>query len=290
MPMSAMAAALAAVLAWSSAFVGIGFALRAVPPGQLVLLRFLVASACFAALAATGRVRRPALRHLPALILLGLIGQVAYQLALSAAQTRITAGEAGVLIALVPALAALLAVPVLGERLSGRGWTGMTLAFAGAALIGAASAGDGLRFEPMMLLGFGAAAASATYFVFQKSWMDRYGALDLTAYGVWTGAAAMLVFAPGLPQTLSAASTPTLLAVIYLGVVPTALGYALWAYALARAPAGRVSSLLYIEPLATFALAWPLLGEVPSTMTLLGAAMALGGVILVNVAVAPSKQ
>ena len=150
-----------------------------------------------------------------------------------------------------PALAALLAVPVLGERLPRRGWAGMALAFAGVALIGT-GAGGGIRFEPMALLGLGAAAASAAYFVFQKPWLARYGALDLTAYGVWTGAAAMLVFAPDLPRTLAAATAPALLAVLYLGLVPTALGYMLWTYALARAAAGRVSSLLYLEPIATF--------------------------------------
>lgn len=286
LPLLVLAAGLAAVLAWSSAFIGIGFALRAIPPAQLVLLRFLVASACFTVLAVVGRVRRPALRDLPGLVLLGLIGQVVYQLALVAAQTRISAGAAGVLIALVPALVALLAIPVLGERLPGWGWAGMALAFVGAALISMGSlGGGGIRFEPMALLGLGAAAASAAYFVFQKPWLARYGALDLTAYGVWTGAAVMLTLAgSGLPRTLATSTTSALLAAFYLGAVPTALGYALWAYALARGSAGRVTSLLYFEPLATFALAWLLLGEVPSTATLLGGAAALGGVVLVNMA------
>lgn len=282
-PMPALAAALVAVLTWSSALVGIGFALRSISPGQLVLLRFLVASACFAALAMLGQVRLPERRDIPALVLLGFVGQVVYQLALSVAQTSITAGTAGVLTALIPAFAALLAIPVLGERLSGRGWWGMALAFVGAALA-ATGTGGSVRFEPMGLLALGAAAASATYFVFQKAWLARYGALSMVAYGVWTGAAAMLVLAPGLPRTLAVATTPALLAALYLGVVPTALGHALWAYALARAPAGRVSSLLYLQPIAAFAFAWPLLGEVPTATTMFGAVAVLGGVMLVNIA------
>src|SRR6185436_4200900 len=80
-------AALIAVLTWASAFIGISFALHTLPPSLLVLMRFIVASLCFIAFAAFGRVRLPAWRDAPILLLLGVVGQVIYQLALSTAQT-----------------------------------------------------------------------------------------------------------------------------------------------------------------------------------------------------------
>ncbi|WP_051948939.1 DMT family transporter [Methylosinus sp. PW1] len=277
----ALLLAFLAVVAWSSAFVGIRFALQEVSPGTLVLLRFLVASCCFIALERAGRIRWPAGRDVPTLVLIGVLGHAVYQFALAAAQVSITAGMAGVLIALAPALSALLAIPVLGERVSRRAWIGMVVAFGGVLLI--SLEGDrGFHFEPGILLGLVASAASASYFILQKPWLVRYSAIDLTAYGVWSATLAMLVFAPGMPLAVTEVSLPTALTVAYLGVVPTALAYTLWSLALARAPASKVSSLLYLEPVATFLLGWVILGEIPTPITVLGAICALGGVALVN--------
>ena len=269
-----------AVAAGSSAFIGVSFALRSMSPGPLMLMRFTVASACFGGLLVVGLVKLPARRDLLPLVLISLLGHAIYQLALSAAQTRITAGMAGVLIGLVPVISALLALPILGERLSQRAWMGMALAFAGVVLISLDKGGIG--FEPMALLALVAAAASAGYFILQKPWLTRYAPLDLAAYGIWSATTAMLVFAPAVPNALAGASPATLLTVIYLGVVPTALGYTMWGLALARAPASEVSSLLYVGPVVTFLLAWVILAEVPTPAVLLGAVCALGGVALVN--------
>lgn len=276
-----LAAACAAVLAWSSAFVGIRFAVREIPPGTLVLLRFAVASVCFALLLAGRRVRWPDKADIWPLLLISFLGQAIYQLALCTAQTRVTAGAAGVLLGLVPVFTALLAIPVLGERLSVRGWMGTAVALTGAVLI-SFSAGGPLRFEPLALLGLISAAASAGYFVLQKPWLRKYRALDLAAYGVWTGTAATSVFAAQVPHALAGASASTLLTVLYLGIVPTAIGYSLWAFALANASATKVASFMYLEPIVTFILAWWLLGETPTPMVILGACCALIGVIVVN--------
>lgn len=276
----ALCFAFLAVAAGSTAFIGVSFALRLIPPGPLMLMRFVVASACFGGLLLLGMVKLPARRDLPPLVLISLLGHAVYQLALSVAQTRITAGMAGVLIGLVPAMSALLAWSVLGERLSRRGWMGIAVAFGGVVLISLEKGSIG--FDPMALLALVAAAASAGYFILQKPWLLRYTALDLAAYGIWSATAAMLVFAPAVPGAFASATTATLLTVAYLGIVPTAFGYTMWGLALACAPASEVASLLYVGPVVTFLLAWAILSEVPTPAILLGAACALGGVGLVN--------
>lgn len=277
----AYASAFATVVIWSSAFVGIRFVLREIPPGPFVLLRFSAASAFFFVLFALGRVRRPELRDLPGLLALGLVGQVFYQLSLAFAQTRVSAGAAAVAIALAPVLSALFAVPLLGERLSAVQWAGMAIAFAGV-LLTSFEAGDHFGLEPMALFGLLAAALAAAYFVLQKPFLKRYGPLDLTAYCVWVCMAATSPFAPELLRVVTEVQASTLLAVAYLGLLPTAVGYTLWAYALARRPAGEVASFLYLQPPATFVLAWALLGEAPTLAAVFGGAMALAGVALVN--------
>jgi drug/metabolite transporter (DMT)-like permease len=277
----AIACALAAVIAWSSAFVGIRFALREISPGPLVFLRFLVASVCFLCFVAAKQVRLPQRRDVPQLLLISFLGQAVYQFSLSFAQKRITAGAAGVLIALVPVLSAVFAIPVLKERLSSRAWIGMVTSFAGVVLISFGANGS-VHFEPMSLLGVVAAASSAGYFVLQKPWLTRYTPLELTAYGIWTGMFTTLIFMPELPSIFRGASASTLLTVIYLGVVPTALGYTLWSYALSHSPASQVSSFLYLEPIVTFLLAWMLLRETPTLAAIVGTVFILVGVSLVN--------
>ncbi|HET7921453.1 MAG TPA: DMT family transporter, partial [Gammaproteobacteria bacterium] len=95
------------MLVWSSSYPAITFGLRAFTPEELVVLRFLTASLCFAVPVALGWIRLPPRRDWPAVVLLALIGNVCYQLALCTAMTRISAGSAAVVIALVPAVTAV---------------------------------------------------------------------------------------------------------------------------------------------------------------------------------------
>jgi drug/metabolite transporter (DMT)-like permease len=67
---------------------------------------------------------------------------------------------------------------------------------------------------------------------------------------------------------------------VYLGLVPTAVAFSMWAYALSRTQAARLGVTTYLVPPMTIALAWPLLGEVPAPLALLGGLLALLGVAL----------
>jgi drug/metabolite transporter (DMT)-like permease len=51
---------------------------------------------------------------------------------------------------------------------------------------------------------------------------------------------------------------------------------------LARLPAGRAASLLYAVPVMAFLVAWIWLGEAPATTDVIGGALALSGVLVVN--------
>ena len=72
------------------------------------------------------------------------------------------------------------------------------------------------------------------------------------------------------------------LAVVYLGIFPAAIAYVLWNYALSRMPATLLSSFLYLSPVIASFIAWVWLGEVPALLTILGGAIAIVGVILVQ--------
>ena len=279
------------LLLWASAFAGIRAGMRLSPsgavgpdgygPGELALLRFGTASTVLALYALTRRMRLPERSELPLIGLTGFLGISVYHVALNFGEMTVQAGAASLLISAAPVFTALLSVAVLKERLTGIGWLGILLAFAGVALI-ALSGGRGLHFTPGALLILLAATVAAVYSILSKQLLRRHAALEFTCYSIWAGTLPLLVFLPGLLRRLPVAAPPATFAVIYLGIFPAAIAYVLWNYALARMPASLLSSFLYLSPVLASLIAWVWLGEVPTLLTLVGGAIAILGVILVQ--------
>ena len=236
---AALAAGLVTVTLWGSAFVAIRDAGQTLSPGSLALGRLLVSLVVLGIAAAIWREPLPKRRDLLGIAAFGVLFLGLYSVTLNEAERRVDAGTAAMLINIGPILIAILAGIFLQEGFPRWLFAGGAVAFSGCALIGVANSQSGSRAGLGVALLVVAAFAYATAVVIQKPMLARASPLQVTWLGCAAGAVVCLPFAPTLVGELDDAGAAAIGWMVYLGIAPTALGFATWSYALAeRAPVG----------------------------------------------------
>ncbi|NLD45109.1 MAG: DMT family transporter [Chloroflexi bacterium] len=285
------AALLATVVIWASTFVVTKAALADLRPLTLTFLRFLVAVGVLVPLAWRQGFRpRMALR--PAYLLFGLTGVALFFTLQNVGLAYTTAVSASLIHAGTPAVIAIAAVAVLGERLASRQVVGVSLAVAGSALVALATRSSASGSNPFLgnLLMAGSVLAWTAYTLQGKRLATTADPLVSTAASTLAGLLYLLplaawdVAAGGWPRL----TVPSLGAVLYLGVAASALTLVLWNYALSLVKASVASAFINLVPIVGTGLAL-LTGEALSPLELAGGVLALAGVWLSTQAARPSQ-
>jgi len=277
----ALAAIVVTIFAWASAFPAIRAGLAAFGPLELGAVRFAVAAIPAAIFLAVTLPRLPERNELWRFAVGGLGFVALYTALLNYGELTVSAGAASFIINVSPILTALFATAFLGERFSRMAWAGTFISFAGIGVI-ALGEGDHLRFDMGALLILGAAFVTSANAIAQKPLFKRHNPLSVAAWNMVIGALALAPFLPAGLERAAVADAHGLFAAVYLGIVPSLIAYATWAIALSRLPASRASNFLYCVPPVATLMGFLWLGETPGLLGILGGALALLGVAIVN--------
>ena len=221
---------------------------------------------------------------------MGFVGIFLHQMIQAHGLTLTTAVRTGWLIGLTPIWSAVLATIFLGEGFGRRKALGLFIGLVGALLVvtrGELSA-DVLALPSTMgdLLVLASTWTWAIYTILGRDTLKRLGSARATAAAMFAGWAMMIPFfvaAAGWHEYRDLSST-SVIAILFLGIGCSGLGYWLWYAALERIDATQVAAFLYLEPLVTLLAAVALLGESVGLSTIVGGVLVLAGVLTVQTA------
>ncbi|QGV08449.1 EamA family transporter [Bacillus cereus] len=272
------------ILIWGTAFPAIRMGLESYTPEHLTLLRLLIASFILLLFSFIYKLRLPDLKDIPAIFMFGALGFTFYHIALNYGEKTVNAGSASLIVSVTPIVTAILASIFLNEKMKLNGWIGGVISFIGIALI-SFSQGDSIQLNSGGLFILFAAISESLYFVFQTSYLKKYGFLPFTIYTIVSSTVCMLIFLPGMYQEILAAPLEVNVSVLYLGLFPTVLPYIALAYIISHAGAAEATSSLYLTPVTACFIAWLWLGEVPTLVSIIGGGITILGIVIAHIPV-----
>jgi drug/metabolite transporter (DMT)-like permease len=281
--------ALFAVSVWGASFIATKVALQDVKPVTVIWLRFGM-GVIVLSLAVTVRKQfaLPKKNEWPYFALLGFLGVAFHHWLQSTGLVTSRASTTAWIVATTPVFMALLGWLALKEKLGPLQISGILLAALGVLLVvtdgDLASLSLGQFGQPGDVLVLFSSVNWAVFSVLSRRGLAVHPATRMMFYVMtlgWLFTNLLLFAGPGLSE-ISNLSPNGWLGVSFLGVFCSGLAYIAWYDALQALPAGQVGAFLYLEPPVAVIIAAVILTEAITWAALLGGAIILFGVWLVN--------
>ena len=271
------------VITWGSGYLATKLGLQYAPPFTFLTLRFAFGLLLVVPIALAVRPQWPATPSEWVHVAIAGVLMHAVNLGGShyAQYLGMSAGIAALVLALQPLVTAMVAAPLLGERLARPQWIGVALGLLGVALvvwhkIDLNALTGGALFAVSIAL---AAITAGT--LYQRI---HCPAVDLRAASVVQFVASFVVLAPlavWVEDFRYEPAWPMFGAIAFLVIFASILAVNALHTLMRRGEATRVTSLLYLTPIIAVALEWALFGVRPTLLTTIGIAVTCAGVALV---------
>ena len=276
--------ALAAI--WGVNFSIVKVALNEFEPLAFNALRFPLAAAALGWIMFRGAEDlMPQREDIPRILLLGLIGNVLYQLAFIIGLDWTYAGNASLLLATTPVWTVILSVAAGHEQPNRWVIIGIIGTLVGMVLVVIGSddqltlGSTTLRGDLLMIMG---SIFWSVYTVAGAKPVARYGALRMTTWTLWVGTP--ILFGAGIPSLLqtdfTGVSVTAWWAIFYAGLFALALAYVIWYHGVEKLGNSRTAVYSNLVPVWALITAWIWLGERPEILQLLGAFSILIGLTI----------
>ena len=229
-----------------------------------------------------GPIPMPRREHYLSIVLLGILGNVVYQLLFIYGIDKTLAGNSSLILATVPVWTLLLATTLNKERHGIGVWSGIIITLVGIFFVVSGS-GTNLSLDGNLpvgdLLVLLSAITWALYTVGSQNLTREYGALPVTAWTLCIATPGLVLAGSKSLWSMDLGKVPLLswIGVAYAGIMALAIAYYFWNYSLEKIGAPRTAAFSNLVPVVALSTALILLKEIPSTSQLIGTGIILIG-------------
>lgn len=281
---------------WGSTYLAIRFAVATMPPFLMAGVRFLIAGAILYLLLRLRGAERPTSIHWRSALIVGGLLLLGGNGGVSWAEVHVPSGLAALLVAAVPLWMALFDwLRPGGVRPTALTIVGLVIGFAGVALLASQVEASGTGPQLIGILALVVATCSwaigslyARTAPFPKTQLLGTG-MEMLAGG------ALLVLVSGIAGEwgqvhLDAISLKSVLALVFLIIFGSLIGFSSYVWLLHHVSAASVSTYAYVNPVVAVFLGWAFAHEPITWVTLVSAAIIISAVALITVSRARSAQ
>lgn len=264
-----------AAVTWSSLFIFLKELEQAgLQPANIISSRMILASILIAAVAFPLKIKLPALKDIPLLIVPGVSFFIGAALIATGEEAQ-SPGITAFLGFFVPIVISLFLLRKLNVKLNHIGYIALVAAIGGLLVTGF---GDDVTFNFSLFLIFIGACFAGIYFVFQKFLVKKHGPYVVTCFALWGSVPIALFYMPSFFDQIPTMSGYTWLMLFGLTIIATLVPFFLYTHAMKELGPAEGTAINLLIPFFGSILSFVIGGFGLSTETLIGGFVTLVGV------------